>query len=71
VKNITKRGEKQTCYIVMLPAIAKGKKVPLCAVFKWKMMAEEKSHQRITVQVQVQESGWMAEYLVEDWIKSV
>jgi hypothetical protein len=53
----------------MLTITADGQKLPPYVVFKRKTMAKETFHQGITVWVQ--ESGWMTEDLVDDWIKSV
>jgi hypothetical protein len=48
---------------------ADGQKFPPYVVFKRKTMAKEKFPRGIIVQVQ--ESGWMTEDLVDDWIKAV
>jgi hypothetical protein len=53
----------------MLAITADGQKLPPFVVFKYKMMAKEKFPQGIIVWVQ--ESGWMTEDLVDDWINSV
>jgi hypothetical protein len=60
--------EKQHCTI-MLAITADGQKLPPYVVFKYKIIAKENFPQGIIVWVQ--ESGWMTEDLVDDWIKSV
>jgi hypothetical protein len=62
-------GAKKQCCTIMLAITADRQKLPPYVVFKQKTMAKEKSPQGIMVQVQ--ESGWMTEDPVEDWIKSV
>jgi hypothetical protein len=64
----TTGAEKQRC-AAMLAITAGGQKLPPYVVFKCKMIAKEKFPQGIIVWVQ--ESGWMTEDLVDDWIKSV
>jgi hypothetical protein len=64
----TMEAEKQRC-IVMIAITANGQKLPPYVVFKHKTTAKEKFPQVIIVRVQ--ESGWMTEDLVDDWIKSV
>jgi hypothetical protein len=64
----TMGAEKQRC-TVMQAITANGQKLPPYVVFKRKVMAKEKFSRGIIVQVQ--ESGWMTEDLVDDWIKSV
>jgi hypothetical protein len=59
--------EKQ-CYTIMLAITAGRKKPPPYVVFKCKAMAKEKFPHRITVD---QESGWMTEDLIDDWIKCI
>jgi hypothetical protein len=61
-------GAEKQCCTVMLTITANGQKLPPHVVFKHKMMAK-KFPQGIIVHVQ--ESGWMTEDLVNDWIKSV
>jgi hypothetical protein len=60
--------EKQCCTI--MPAFtADGEKLPPYVVFKQKTMVKETLPQGVIVQVK--ESGWVTEDLVEDWIKCV
>jgi hypothetical protein len=53
----------------MLAITADGQKMPPYVVFKCKMMAKDKFPQGIIVQIH--ESGWMTEELVNDCMKSV
>jgi hypothetical protein len=62
----TMDADKQCC-TVMLGTITDRQKLPPYVVFKHKTMAKEFSSQGIIVWVQ--ESGWMTEDLVDDWIK--
>jgi 3D (Asp-Asp-Asp) domain-containing protein len=64
----TTGAEKQHC-TVMLGITASGQKLPPYVVNKHKTVAKEKFPQGIIVRVQ--ESGWMTEDLVDNWIKSV
>jgi 3D (Asp-Asp-Asp) domain-containing protein len=63
----TTGAEKQHC-TAMLAITADGQKLSPCVIFKRKTVAKEMFPQGIIVWVQ--ESGWMTEDVVDDWIKS-
>jgi hypothetical protein len=66
---ITATGAEKQCYTVMLAITANEQQLPCYVVFKCKKMAKEKFPWGLTVCVQ--KCGWLTEYLVDEWIRSV